>query len=85
MAINVKATDSVDQLFDKGKAAKAASRELRHLSSDVKDRALNNLADALLANQEDVVKANEVDCVAGRAAGLGEALLDRLLLTPDRL
>ena len=85
MAINVKATDSVDQLFDKGKAAKAASRELRHLSSDVKDRALSNIADALLANQEDVVKANEVDCVAGRAAGLGEAFLDRLLLTPDRL
>ena len=78
-------TTVVDELVEKGKAARAVSRKLARLSSAVKDRALMNLADALLARQGEVLEANEIDLRAGRADGLSEALLDRLLLTPQRL
>ena len=78
-------TTVVDELVEKGKAARAVSRKLARLSSAVKDRALMNLADALLARQGEVLEANEIDLRAGRADGLSEAMLDRLLLTPQRL
>ena len=78
-------TTTVDMLLEKGVAARTASRKLARLSSAVKDRALNGVADALEADQEAVLEANEKDLEAGRAAGLGDALLDRLLLDPERL
>ena len=74
-----------EELIEKGQAARAASRRLAKLSSEVKDRALLNMADALNVRQEDVLEANEKDCRAGRDAGLSDALLDRLLLDPQRL
>ncbi len=78
-------TTAVDDLVEKGKAARAASRKLARLSSDAKRKALLNIADALVAQQEDLLEANERDYAAGRSNGLSEALLDRLLLTPERL
>ncbi len=78
-------TTTVDMLLEKGVAARTASRKLARLSSAVKERALNGVADSLEADQEAVLEANEKDLQAGRAAGLGDALLDRLLLDPERL
>ena len=78
-------TISTDELVEKAKAARAASRKLARLSSEAKDRALLNIASTLVAHQEDVLEANERDYLAGKANGLTEALLDRLLLTPQRL
>lgn len=68
-----------------GKAARAASRVLARLKSDVKNAALENIAVALERHQGQVLEANARDVEAGRRAGLSEALLDRLLLTPERL
>ena len=78
-------TTAIDGLVEKGKAARAASRRLARLSSEVKDRALLNIASSLVAQQEDLLEANEVDYRAGKSNGLTEALLDRLLLNPQRL
>ena len=78
-------TIATDQLLQKGSAARTASRHLAKLSSAVKDRALLNVAEALTVHQEDVLEANEKDLRAGKAAGLSDALLDRLLLNPGRL
>ena len=79
-------TTTFDELVKKGMAARAASRRLGRLSSEVKDRALLNVADALESGgNEEVLRANEEDYRAGKADGLGEALLDRLLLNPQRL
>ena len=75
----------IDELIEKGKLARAASRMLGRLSSEVKDRALLNVASALLERQDEVLEANEKDYRAGEAVGLTEALLDRLLLTRQRL
>ena len=68
-----------------GKTARETSRRLARLSTAVKDRALENIAAALETRASPVLSANEKDLEAGRRAGLSEALLDRLLLTQERL
>ena len=78
-------TIATDELVEKGKAARAASRVLARLLSEVKDRALLSIADSLETAQEDLIEANEKDYLSGKANGLTEALLDRLLLNPQRL
>ena len=78
-------TSAIDELMEKGRAALAAARTLARLPSHIKDRALLNVAEALHARQEDILEANEVDYRGGQSQGLSEVLLDRLLLTPQRL
>ncbi|MBI2872606.1 MAG: glutamate-5-semialdehyde dehydrogenase [Chloroflexi bacterium] len=73
------------ELENKARAAREASRALRKLSTDVKNRALLNIALALEEEQGPVLEANAHDYQAGQAEGLSEAMLDRLLLTPERL
>ncbi|MFQ6058107.1 MAG: glutamate-5-semialdehyde dehydrogenase [Anaerolineae bacterium] len=74
-----------DELIAKGKAAKAAARRLAFTSTKVKNAALEAIAQALAEEQEAILAANAEDLAAGREAGLSEAMLDRLLLTPERL
>ena len=73
------------RLQEMGKQAKEASRKLAKLSTAVKNRALLNIAEALKTHEEAVLAANEQDYREGKAAGLDEAMLDRLLLNPQRL
>lgn len=68
-----------------GRGAKAAARRLAGLSTEVKNGALNAVADALLEHQGAILAANAADMEAARAAGTSAALLDRMLLTPERL
>ena len=68
-----------------GRAARQASRKLAALTSTQKNAALHAIADALEAGGADVLAQNELDIAAGRANGLSDALLDRLLLTPERM
>lgn len=74
-----------EELVAKGRAAREAARRLATLSSDVKNRALLGIAEALLAHEEEIVAANARDMQAARAAGVGDYVLDRLLLNHDRL
>jgi glutamate-5-semialdehyde dehydrogenase len=69
----------------KAQNAKNASLQLRTLSSEVKDNALNAMAVALVENAERIFEANEKDLAAGREKGLSDAMLDRLKLTPGRI
>jgi glutamate-5-semialdehyde dehydrogenase len=68
-----------------GKAAKAASRQLATLSTEQKNGALLAIAAELEAQAERVLAQNALDIENGRAKGLSDALLDRLLLTPQRM
>ena len=68
-----------------GQAARAASRQLAVLTTARKNAALLAIADALEAQAATVLAANAQDIAAGRAKGLSEALLDRLLLNEKRL
>ncbi len=78
-------TTGAETLTAIGQAARQAARKLAKLSTTVKNQALLHVADALKAREKAVLAANEVDYRAGQKAGLSEALLDRLLLNPERL
>jgi len=66
-------------------AAKRASRTLAQLDSDTRNAALLAMADALEARIDEILEANARDMEAGREAELHSSLLDRLLLTPERI
>lgn len=68
-----------------GHAAKLASRQLATLPTAHKNQALHAIADELEAQTELVLTQNALDIADGRARGLSDALLDRLLLTPQRM
>ncbi len=68
-----------------GQRAKEASYKLAGVSTKTKNDALQAMAKSLEERREMILAANEVDMEAGRAKGLSNALLDRLLLTPDRI
>ena len=65
--------------------AAAAARKLAAISPAIKNKALEAMADALLAEQEEILAANTKDMEAGRAKNMKASLLDRLLLTAARL
>ena len=76
------ATESVSEICA---AAKRASRTLATLGSGVKNAALEAIADALVERTQEILDANARDLEAGREAGLGSALLDRLALDAGRI
>ncbi len=71
----------IAELEQKGKAAKAASRHLAFLPTEVKNNALLNIAAALMARQDEVLAANKKDYGQGQESGMGAAMLDRLMLS----
>ena len=77
--------DYAAELERLGRQAKTAARRLALLSSAEKDRCLEAMAQALLDRRTGIVEANHRDMARGRGKGLGEAMLDRLELTPRRI
>ena len=67
------------------KAAAAVKYEGQKLSTQVKDKALYTAAEKLVERQAVILEANAKDIEAGRAAGMSEALIDRLTLTEGRI
>ena len=65
--------------------AKEASRRLAALDSAVKDAALRAIAHDLEERVGEIIAANAGDLEAGRAAGLTDALIDRLTLNEERV
>lgn len=68
-----------------GQRAKAAARQLALLTREQKDAALHAIADVLLEQQEAMGQANAADLELAQKNGTSAALLDRMLLTPERL
>ncbi|MDO8672351.1 MAG: glutamate-5-semialdehyde dehydrogenase [Dehalococcoidia bacterium] len=66
-------------------AAKAASKRMAHLSTEAKNMALLAAADSLETRQDEILTANQADYAEAKAGGMGEAMLDRLLISPARL
>lgn len=67
------------------KAAKKASRQLAVVSTSEKNKALRLMAKEILAEKDFLIRENIKDMNAGKKAGLSKSLLDRLLLTEDRI
>jgi glutamate-5-semialdehyde dehydrogenase len=72
----------INALADK---ARLAGKTLSVSSGAERKAALEVIADAIDARSAEIVAANEKDMEAGRASGLNSSLLDRLLLTPERI
>jgi glutamate-5-semialdehyde dehydrogenase len=65
--------------------AKQVAPELARLSTEVKDRALTAMADALVDRASFLIASNKEDVERARAAGTSGALIDRLTLTDGRI
>ena len=82
---NEMTTRTVEDLWSLGQATRSAGRKAARLSSGVRNQVLNNLAGMLETEADEALQANAEDCSEARANGLSEAMVDRLLLTPERL
>lgn len=65
--------------------AKSASERLAATTASVRNSALDAMACALIERTCDILLANGEDMDAARAAGVGESLLDRLMLDEGRI
>jgi glutamate-5-semialdehyde dehydrogenase len=74
-----------EEVQEKAKTAKEASRILARLSTEERNRALLAMADLLEKERQYIKEANEKDMKYGREKGLSSALLDRLLLDDKRI
>jgi len=72
-------------LEEKCRAAKVASRHLAYVSTEVKNKALEGIARSLVTEKDRILAANKIDTDEARATDMGTAMLDRLLLTAERL
>lgn len=75
----------MEYLDNIGKNAKLASKVLSVASSDMKNKALERMAQALEDNSVMIIAENKKDIENGRAKGLSEAMLDRLMLDSGRI
>jgi len=75
----------IKELEEKARAAKAASRRMAYLSAEVKNKALHNVSNDLLAKQDEILAANQIDYHEAHTSGMNAAMLDRLMLSPERL
>ncbi len=68
-----------------GSKAKEAARVLARAGSNQKNKALEAVAGALVANTDKILSANKEDIDRAQAAGMAPAMVDRLTLTPERI
>ena len=71
-------------MYDMLKAAKAAKQQVSTLTTEQKNKALEAMATALLANQASILEANKQDMAAAEGK-VSTVMLDRLCLTPQRI
>ena len=73
------------QLEELGKNAKEVESFMRVLDTNKKNEVLRLAAENLKKDSQRILEANEKDMETGRKKGMSEGLLDRLLLTEDRI
>jgi glutamate-5-semialdehyde dehydrogenase len=74
-----------DMISQLGKQARAAGRVLARQTGDVRTDLLLGMADAVEQHQDAILEANALDMDQARSEGVSGALLDRLLLTGERV
>jgi glutamate-5-semialdehyde dehydrogenase len=79
------AADVAAYMAGVGEAARAASREVARADTNAKNHALHAMATAIRRGEAALVHANAADVAAARAAGLDDAFVDRLTLTPKAI
>ena len=74
-----------ENVIKKSKRAHKAAKDLANLGAKAKNKALLAMADALLDRKNYILGENKKDMEYGRENDLPESLLDRLLLTEERI
>ncbi|WP_342512155.1 glutamate-5-semialdehyde dehydrogenase [Sporosarcina sp. FSL K6-1522] len=69
----------------KGKIAKEASYSLVNITTEQKNQALALIAEQLVVDQATILAENQKDLEAGKANGLTDAMLDRIMLNEKRI
>jgi glutamate-5-semialdehyde dehydrogenase len=75
----------MEELIIKGKKAREASWFLAMASTAEKNRVLGHVAENLVSASGEILAANKTDMQNAEKAGLKGAIMDRLLLTEDRI
>jgi glutamate-5-semialdehyde dehydrogenase len=75
----------MSELVEKARKLKKAAKQLGMLSAEEKNSALLMMADHLLNQKEWLLTENAKDIENGKENGLSQSLLDRLLLTEERI
>lgn len=65
--------------------ARRAQAKLSLSGNDERNRALEEIALAIVEKNDEIIKANKLDLDAAKEAGLANAMCDRLLLTRERI
>jgi glutamate-5-semialdehyde dehydrogenase len=68
-----------------GAAAKSAAGDLATVSSEVKNNALLYMSEALDTRRNEILQSNKVDLDKAKDKAIGDALIDRLELTDERI
>jgi len=72
-------------MTDMAANAKVASRDVAQLTTTQKNQLLTAMAAEIELQSPFIIEENKKDIEGGREKGLSEAMLDRLLLTPQRI
>ena len=76
---------TVSEVQIKGQKAKNVSSFLVDVSTDEKNNALNLIAEQLIVDKDFLIIENKKDLEAGKAVGLTEEVLDRIMLNVERI
>ena len=74
-----------EMLLELGQNAKEAENMLRTITTNKKNQVLAAVAEHLVECTDELIKANAVDVENGKKNNMPEGLVDRLLLTPERI
>ncbi len=75
----------MSELLEKCTLARDAGYKLVSVSTVVKDNALDAIADALVEKADEIIKANSIDIENAKNNGTRQAMIDRLMLTKERI
>lgn len=76
---------AIRKLEEMGKVARTAAKKLAFTSATIKNRALNNIAESIIARQDEILAANRMDLEYAEYSGIDKPMLDRIMLSPSRL
>jgi glutamate-5-semialdehyde dehydrogenase len=83
---NLNESDTIASMMQElGRNAKVAAKTLSLASTEAKNTALRNAANAIRDRSAEILAANATDMAAAEEKGISAALLDRLELNEDRI
>ncbi|MBE6044906.1 glutamate-5-semialdehyde dehydrogenase [Clostridium thermopalmarium] len=74
-----------DYVIEVASLAKSAARKMSTIDTNIKNKALISMADALIESADIILEANSKDVQLGKEKGLSQSLIDRLSLDKKRI